>query len=206
MWIWGSGVQIPLAAPIFMTIKPKADNIVIRPAAAADAEAIARINIETWKASYRGLVEDKILDGMAVSPLRLKRVIEQIVAQNDRRITLVACENEAPIGFAEAGMGLEGSEGYDCLLQGLYILPRLQGRGIGKKLIRDLLSFLVPQKLRNLILWTVKGAKSCGFYESLVGQALGKEKPMNTPGGEFLCTIVAYAWPDISTLSARLEE
>ena len=39
-------------------------TITIRPATAADAAQIARVRVDCWRSTYRGLVPDAYLDGM----------------------------------------------------------------------------------------------------------------------------------------------
>ena len=40
-------------------------GVAIRRAQAGDAEAIARIHVETWRATYAGLLPDRYLVGMS---------------------------------------------------------------------------------------------------------------------------------------------
>ena len=38
------------------------ESIVIRPAQTADAPGIARVHVEAWRSTYRGIVSDAFLD------------------------------------------------------------------------------------------------------------------------------------------------
>src|SRR5512142_1389502 len=38
----------------------------IRPATPEDAEGIARVHIETWRTTYRGLMPDSVLDNLSI--------------------------------------------------------------------------------------------------------------------------------------------
>ena len=37
-------------------------SIIVRPAKAADAPGIARVHVESWRETYRGLMADELLD------------------------------------------------------------------------------------------------------------------------------------------------
>jgi hypothetical protein len=58
--------------------------MLIRPAAQADVPAIARINVDSWRAAYRGIVTDTMLDSLSYAEheerwhLRVQEAAESI--------------------------------------------------------------------------------------------------------------------------------
>ena len=60
-------------------------NITIRNATPEDAPAIAKVNIESWRSTYRGLIADSMLDEMKPE--------QYINKWNNRFATMEANEN-----------------------------------------------------------------------------------------------------------------
>ena len=59
-----SCASAPFAAFLQSMTIPQISSIVIRPARAGDAEAIARVRVDSWRETYRGMIPDTYLDGM----------------------------------------------------------------------------------------------------------------------------------------------
>jgi len=113
-------------------------QVVVRTAGAADAEAVAAVEIAAWKTAYRGIVPDWVIDGLDLEQeaavwrgrLRQQEVVRVAVAELDespepRR--LVGYVTEAPArGADEAGLGE---------VWAIYVDPAAQGRGAGRALM-----------------------------------------------------------------------
>src|SRR6185437_11184185 len=72
--------------------------LTIRPANPADAPAIAQIHVDTWRAAYRGLMPDSVLDALDVE--RRAAFWKERLAHN-RGVAFVAWEAERIIGFCD---------------------------------------------------------------------------------------------------------
>ena len=79
--------------------------IVIRPAEIQDAPKIARVHIESWKTTYRGIVPDAFLESLDPAT-RAKQFAEELNAAAPDRFLYVA-ENERGelVGFVSGGQG-----------------------------------------------------------------------------------------------------
>lgn len=93
----------------------------IRPATAADADAIGAVHVRSWQAAYEGLIPADFLAQLSA---------ESRAASWARRIeaggpVLVAEEDGVIAGFAAYG---------DGRLYALYLLPEYWGRGLGRAL------------------------------------------------------------------------
>ncbi|HEY3461529.1 MAG TPA: GNAT family N-acetyltransferase, partial [Casimicrobiaceae bacterium] len=111
-----------------------APGIVIRPATAADASAIARVRIDTWRTAYRGLVPDAYLDAMDVeqSVALWQRVLD---ADAPNASVFVADHAGEVIGFAAANRLAEPRHGLDAELSAVYVRREWQRAGIGRQLV-----------------------------------------------------------------------
>ena len=104
-------------------------GITVHRAQPRDANAIARVHVDTWRATYAGIIAASALDGMsyAASAQRQRGMLG-----NDRCTSFVAVapSNEV-VGFAMAGPIRDGVADYDGELYGLYVRPAYQRRGAG---------------------------------------------------------------------------
>ena len=72
----------------------------VRKALPEDAEVITNINVETWKAAYKGLMDDDILDNRKADDKRIAHWKE--VIENPSLLVLV-CEDKEILGYLCAG-------------------------------------------------------------------------------------------------------
>lgn len=144
--------------------------ISIHEATLADVPVLAEAHVVTWRETYRGLLPDDYLDGLAAverEPL-WRRAIERTDAE---RCVFVATDSASTIvGFASGGPHL-GTLGYAGEVYTLYLRREYQGRGLGRDLFRTVAGRLHAQGLTSLALWVLAtniGAR--GFYEALGGR------------------------------------
>jgi ribosomal protein S18 acetylase RimI-like enzyme len=160
--------------------------VVVRPASAADAEAIARVEVATWRTAYRGIVPDPVLDGLALAAetalwrerLRDQDVVRVSVAELDeppasRRVVGYATEGPAR-GDDEAGLGE---------VWAIYVDPDAQGREVGRALLDAALRGLAARGCGQAILWVFEAnAAARGFYEHLGWTPDGAAKALEIGG------------------------
>src|SRR5262249_59084004 len=77
--------------------KPRLNDFRIRAATPADACAIARVHVQAWQETYRGLVPDAMLDALSVK--RNTGMWETIIGQGEPTITQVLEAGAGMIGF-----------------------------------------------------------------------------------------------------------
>lgn len=77
--------------------------MIIRMASTADAVGIARVHVDTWRTTYRGLVPDAFLDGLSYETGR-ERWAKRLAEATSGQFVLVAEDDSgAVVGFAAAG-------------------------------------------------------------------------------------------------------
>lgn len=173
----------------------------IRAATPSDAKEIARIHVDTWRASYRGMVPEDYLANLsyAESEEMWRRVTDAGGARAG--CVFVAGEAGTLFGFSSGRPRTRFSRGlteYGGTLQTLYVLPSRQGEGIGKRLVGAVAGCLAEAGVPSMLLWVLEENEIArGFYESLGGTLIAQDR--FELGGAILSE-VAYGWKDLSVL------
>ena len=147
-----------------------AEPVVLRRAKPADAAAIARVHVETWRAAYAGLVPDAYLLGMteAGQTNSWRRTLRQGGGAN-----LVAeTRGGQVVGFGSCGRPRLGKLSFQGEVYALYVAIDWQGQGLGRRLLGDLFSALRAAKVSDAYLWVLAGNPSRFFYEAMGGKAV----------------------------------
>ncbi len=169
---------------------------VIRPAAPADAPGIARVQVDSWRAAYSGILAEEFLQALSVE--RQGQMWARILADPERGFMYVAEEEGEIVGFVHGMNEREGDPAYTGEVTAIYLLKQFQGRGLGRRLMQAAARELRRRGHASLLLWVLKdNAPARRFYETLGGQYL-REKPIEI-GNQTLIE-VAYGWPDLSAL------
>ena len=117
--------------------------IIIKTATTNEAEEIAKIKIEGWQTAYRCIIDDKFLDNMDINEELEKRKNN---IENGADIIVAELNNEI-VGFCLYRNYIKDPESYpnaNCEISSLYVKSSLKRKGIGTKLMQD-----VIQKLQN---------------------------------------------------------
>ena len=131
-------------------------------AARADAAAIGRVHVETWQATYTGLLPDAML--VAMSDVRQSAWWSQLLADpGEARGVFVADDQEAGVvGFGSCGPvrdppeGLDGREIKVGEVYTLYVEPDFQNLGLGRQLLAALFRQLKADPSRAVAVGAVK--------------------------------------------------
>jgi GNAT superfamily N-acetyltransferase len=174
-----------------------AGNYEIRKGRTADVFAIGRLLVETWRASFRGLIADSFLDAMSPA--------EQAVRHMGRRSAggvqyLVATEPDAGkiVGFANFGPARGVAAAGIGEIYALYILPDYQRRGIGAALVRGAARAMQADGAVSLSIWVLSANPNRAFYERLGGEYA---RAGSVSVGGVNHRQVAYLWEDIGRLA-----
>jgi ribosomal protein S18 acetylase RimI-like enzyme len=170
-----------------------------RQARAADAREIGRIEVDTWRETYAGMVPDRVLIGMSVNRQaalwthELRRGAGDVRVIEDRRGNLV--------GFGQCGAQRNGSLPYHGEIYTLYVSPDAQGRGIGRQLLLSLFGRLIERGWTSALVWVVEANPSRFFYERMGGKLAARR---TVPVGGQPVDTLGYAWEDLPAVIARL--
>lgn len=128
------------------------DRIVIRQAEPADARAIARVHVATWRTAYRGQMPDDFLARLSVDE-RTERWTRTIPLETVG--TFVAENRGEIVGFVSAGAARESDSDRTGDVYSLYVLKRLAGQGIGSALLTEAEAWLRERGRVDARLWVL---------------------------------------------------
>jgi len=161
----------------------------IRPSRQTDAGGIARVYVQTWQDTYRGILPDGYLDAMTV-PGFARSFFQDL--QNSRVISFVAEKKENEIvGFVTGGDESQRDWIYSGEIYTLYVLKDCQRQGVGLKLVSALANQLNRLSIYTMQVRVLKQNPNRHFYENINGIALCSQRLLFA--GTILDAIV-YGW------------
>ena len=173
-----------------------AQGILIRQAVDSDARGIARVHVDSWRATYADILPAEYLAALDYD--RREANWRPILADR-QQIAFVA---EDPlgriIGFVSGGPERDGDATYRGELYAIYILQSCQGQGSGRRLVAALTEWFLSRGWQSMLLWALKDNPSSGFYKALGGVRI-KQKTVAIGGTELI--EIAYGWSDIAPLT-----
>jgi ribosomal protein S18 acetylase RimI-like enzyme len=136
----------------------------LRRAEPSDARCIAEVQVSAWRAAYRGILPDSLLNGLSVAD-REKRWRERLTS--DWGQFLVSEHNSAVVGFV--GFGATRDEDANQLGVGevyvLYVRPNRWRRGHGRSLLTESMASLREQGFREVLVWVLRdNQRAIDFY------------------------------------------
>lgn len=167
----------------------------IRAAHLEDAAGIARVHVDCWRTTYKGIFPDELLANLSYE--RQEQSWQRIL--NDPvQITFVA-EDEAGtiIGFVNGEPEREGDPVYQGELYAIYVLQEVHRRGLGRRLAKELARLLAERHMSSMMLWVLASNPACRFYKALGGQVI-KQRQDQIGGVSY--EELAYGWGDLSPL------
>ncbi|RTL38723.1 MAG: GNAT family N-acetyltransferase [Rhodocyclaceae bacterium] len=154
-------------------MQPHASNFMIagvhvRQGRASDVDAVASLLVRTWRTNYRGLVSDGFLDHLSSDEQATRQLR---LMSRPGACHRVAVEGSTVLGFACGGPARDPADRWRHELYALYVAPRLQGHGIGRRLLEALWRDLGVQAAEEMGVWVLAGNDDArAFYERVGGR------------------------------------
>jgi predicted acetyltransferase len=188
----------------FDTNRQTKEEVLIRPAVYEDAEDVERVRIQSWKESYRGLIDQSFLDQLSFEKsLKMRQQILQ--ANTSDKIFLVAVNQGQIIGFCDAGPNRIDSDGFPGEVYAIYLLEEYKHLGIGKKLFSKACDHLIKKELTPYLVWTLEENQTARrFYEKMGGTLFSKRIDKIIGDPEY--KEVGYIFEAITIESAQLSD
>lgn len=173
----------------------------IRLARPEDAPVIARIHVAVWNSTYRGLIDDALIDEITLEQ-REAMWGDILTAYTETHPVLVAADFGI-CGFGNAGpLRGEGVPGYSGEFKTLYLLPAYQRRGIGRRLLCRLAAALLERGHDSALAWVLASNPACGFYETMGGVICAQRLAEDEDEGDSHADL-AYGWSDLAVLAGK---
>ena len=175
--------------------------MVVRAATRADAAAIARVQHDSWRTTYAGILPLDVINSVTGrrDASEWERRLERATGES---ATWLAERAGNAIGFASCGPARANVEGIGGEIYALYVLQAEQRRGVGRELVQSCARHFVRRGIFGLYLWVLKANRARLFYEVLGGEAL-REKMERLGQHDF--AEIAYGWRDLTSLVAPAE-
>ncbi|MGC2486845.1 MAG: GNAT family N-acetyltransferase, partial [Acidimicrobiales bacterium] len=155
--------QTGLQRPRTWGASPVATNeLIVRIARPDDADQLATVFIEAWRGSYRGVVDDTVIDALYHPDVAswLRNLVENTAAR-----TVVAEKNGQVLGFTR--FGDETGNAARGHVFALYVDPSASGHGVGRRLLERAIGELDPMSTREVSLWVFEdNERARRFYEA----------------------------------------
>ncbi|ACV63361.1 GCN5-related N-acetyltransferase [Desulfofarcimen acetoxidans DSM 771] len=165
--------------------------MLIRKATISDVSAIAKVTVDTWKTTYRGIIPDDYLDSLTYEE-REKGWME--FPFHHFIIYIAEDENHNIVGFAAAGLERTSNPIYKGEIYAIYVLESYQNKGIGSSLIKAIMNNFKQLDIYSVIVWVLSDNNYRRFYELHQGQKVDcKQFDFNY----FEAEITSYGWTDI---------
>ena len=166
----------------------------IRRAVTDDARGIAKVQVDSWRTTYKNIIPDVYLQQMTYESRETtwKNII------SEQAVFVAETEAGEIIGFSNGGSERSGNyPDYQGELYAIYILEQFQRRGIGKLLLEPIVLELVADEIRSMTVQVLEENDSRLFYESLGAEKIDVLELEIL--GKRLKELV-YGWDDIRTL------
>ncbi len=166
----------------------------IRQAEVDDAARLGRVHVETWRATYRGILPDEYLD--ALSDIRQAAFWSRVLDDHDRVGGAHVAEDEdaGVVGFCDSGPERGGAPGWGEIMA-IYILPEWQRQGLGRRLVGASGAHLTAEGLDSLAVWALEDNPARAFYTAL-GGAPAEKRRLNIGGVDVIEQ--CFRWPSIT--------
>ena len=137
----------------------------LRPAEETDAEAVARVHVDSWRWAYRDTLPPSSLASLSVE--RRRTQTSDMLRSGKGRILLANDAGGGVLGFCSFGpardLPLPWSEIY-----ALYLVEFAVGHGIGRALVETSVNALRASGFSRAALWVLEGnTRGRRFYERL---------------------------------------
>ena len=151
-----------------------------RRATSADSRRIAEIQVEGWKAAYRGIIPNDYLDAM--EPERRHSFWDQQVCDECGDMFVAAADSEVA-GFCHLipSRDADGEEVHE--VAAIYVEPTAWRQGCGRLLCDAALASAIQRGAPWVTLWVLVGnALGRRFYEAMGFSLDGATKSEHQPG------------------------
>jgi ribosomal protein S18 acetylase RimI-like enzyme len=188
--------RVPLRAGDFPMPRESGQNEVmseirVRPARPGDARGIARLDVETWRSTYAGVLSSAYL--VSLSERRREIGWRNVILSEPRDVRVAVDAGNTILGFGSCGPS-RGDPRFSGEVFTLYVAPDWQNRGIGRCLLIALFRRLVAVERHSALIWVLQDNPARFFYERLGGRQVSRKF---FPVAGASVEAVAYGWPDL---------
>ncbi|MBY6036791.1 GNAT family N-acetyltransferase [Fictibacillus nanhaiensis] len=145
----------------------------IRRAVVEDAAHIAKVHVDSWQQSYKGLIDSAYLNNMSVRE-REERWKEWLSQGPSHIVFVLEDKNNILCGFISGG-NARSHDSFDSEVYAFYLVKSVQRKGYGTQLLKKFSEALLTNEKKSLIVWVLKDNPAKRVYVSLGGIKIDEE-------------------------------
>jgi ribosomal protein S18 acetylase RimI-like enzyme len=172
----------------------------IRRANTNDAQGIARVHIDTWRTTYHGILPEEFLSSLTYDRARRKWETTNLNPKSQDAVYVAEDESRNIVGFATCGPDRDNDPVYKGELYGIYVLEKMQRRGIGRQLMLAVVQDLKNRGFSSMLVWVLVDNPSKRFYELLGGEHVQTRNI--TMGGKLLKEF-GHGWENLDSILVK---
>jgi GNAT superfamily N-acetyltransferase len=159
-------------------------DVSVRPARPEDVVEIARIQVETWRLAYQGVLPAVVLDAVTVETAESAWSAAVSSPPSPRHRVLVASEQHWVVGFV--ALAPDEEEGDATVTFGpLLVEPRWGRRGHGSRLLAAAVDHARGDALTRAVMWVPEADRTTQQFLASAGwQPDGLARGLDTGAGE----------------------
>lgn len=149
------------------------DGMLVRTAQQDDAEAIARIYIESWHDTYAAVLPQALLCRMTRKG-QTARWRATIAARGREQVLVATVPRQGPVGLISFGAAQDRALNLDGEVYTLYIAPDHFGKGAGRALLTAAFQAMAQAKYSSCLIWAHAQNPARFFYEAMGGRQVAE--------------------------------
>ncbi|WP_078394107.1 GNAT family N-acetyltransferase [Shouchella patagoniensis] len=161
--------------------------MIIRQATKNDVRGIAKVHVDSWRTTYKGLIAQSMLDSLKYE--KREELWRKNLGREENILYVAEEDNGNIIGFADGSVRTKENRIGD--LTSIYLLQECQGLGVGKELLERVFAELKKQDCQRIYVEVLERNKASTFYEACGGQ-LEERKRIKLAGDEL--GLLIYKW------------
>jgi ribosomal protein S18 acetylase RimI-like enzyme len=171
----------------------------IRKADVKDAEAIAKVRIDTWRTTYQGIFPGEVLARLSYDQARHRWETVYLSSKSHDTVYVAEEDLSKVVGFVKCGQDRDNDPTYKGEVIAMYILQSMQRKGIGKQLMVAAAKDLKSRGFDSMIVWVLADNPSRHFYDKLGGEHV-QTRNITIGGKQF--QEFGYGWKNLDSMLA----
>ena len=154
--------------------KARLAMFMIRNVVADDADAIAKVQVDTWRSAYNNLVPSEVLESLSYK--QRSEYWKSVISREDREGIFLVAEEEANgvVGFCVCGINRDEDSEFASELYAIYVLEVHQDHGIGRALFEEYRKWTLDRGMTSMIVWVLRDNPYRRFYETMGGEVVSE--------------------------------
>lgn len=135
----------------------------IREARLTDAAGIAKVHVDSWRTTYKGIIPDEYFNNLSCA--QRADLWDKNISKPDSYVIVAENDDGEIIGFADAWKRDNNKEDKAIDLTSIYLLEDYQGKGVGKQLLKALFDYFKNAGYETVYVEVLEDNKTKFFYE-----------------------------------------